>query len=131
LKKEPLREEETLPESIPAFQELKQKLIKVILNLSAKMDSMLIAEEIETVEELNALREIGVAIGQDSSLQNRVPRSPCFCSFSEKPSESSGHARQRKPCSYVSRHDPFLSRMVRSSVHSGICSGVKTLLDSG
>ncbi len=43
---------------------LKQELIKAILNLSSKMDSMVIAEGIETEEELNVLREIGVTIGQ-------------------------------------------------------------------
>ena len=43
---------------------LKQELIKAILNLSAKMNSMVIAEGIETEEELNVLREIGVTIGQ-------------------------------------------------------------------
>jgi len=43
---------------------LKQELIKAILNLSAKMGSMVIAEGIETEEELNVLREIGVTVGQ-------------------------------------------------------------------
>jgi EAL domain-containing protein (putative c-di-GMP-specific phosphodiesterase class I) len=43
---------------------LKQELIKAIQSLAVKMDSLVIAEGIETEEELNALRQIGVTVGQ-------------------------------------------------------------------
>lgn len=43
---------------------LKQELIKAILGLSRQMNSMVIAEGIETIEELNALKKIGITIGQ-------------------------------------------------------------------
>ncbi len=43
---------------------LKQELIKAIVGLSRQMRSTVIAEGIETVGELNALKEIGVRFGQ-------------------------------------------------------------------
>ena len=43
---------------------LKQELIKAIQSLAVKMDSLVIAEGIETEEELNTLRQIGVTVGQ-------------------------------------------------------------------
>jgi EAL domain-containing protein (putative c-di-GMP-specific phosphodiesterase class I) len=43
---------------------LKQELIKAIQSLAVKMDSLVIAEGIETEKELNALRQIGVTAGQ-------------------------------------------------------------------
>lgn len=43
---------------------LKQELIRAMSGLASKMDSKIIAEGIETEEELNALKEIGVKLGQ-------------------------------------------------------------------
>jgi EAL domain-containing protein (putative c-di-GMP-specific phosphodiesterase class I) len=43
---------------------LKQELIKAIQSLAVKMDSLVIAEGIETEEEWNTLRQIGVTVGQ-------------------------------------------------------------------
>lgn len=43
---------------------LKQELIKAIIGLSKEMQSVVIAEGIETAEELRTLRQIGVNVGQ-------------------------------------------------------------------
>lgn len=43
---------------------LKQELIKAIMALSKEMNSTVIAEGVETEEELNTLREIGIDFGQ-------------------------------------------------------------------
>ncbi|HAR44975.1 MAG: hypothetical protein A2X56_02670 [Nitrospirae bacterium GWC2_57_13] len=43
---------------------LKQELMKAILSLSTQMQSMVIAEGIETEQELEALKKIGITIGQ-------------------------------------------------------------------
>jgi EAL domain-containing protein (putative c-di-GMP-specific phosphodiesterase class I) len=43
---------------------LKQELIRAIQSLSAKMNSIVIAEGIETEAELNVLQQIGVTVGQ-------------------------------------------------------------------
>ena len=43
---------------------LKQELIKAIRSLSVQMDSLVIAEGVETEEELEALKEIGITVGQ-------------------------------------------------------------------
>ena len=43
---------------------LKQELIKAILGLSKQMNSIAIAEGIETKEELNTLKQIGIELGQ-------------------------------------------------------------------
>lgn len=43
---------------------LKQELIKAIMGLSREMNSIVIAEGIETKEELATLRQIGISVGQ-------------------------------------------------------------------
>jgi EAL domain-containing protein (putative c-di-GMP-specific phosphodiesterase class I) len=43
---------------------LKQELIKAIFSLSKQMDSLVIAEGIETEEELKTLKQLGITIGQ-------------------------------------------------------------------
>jgi EAL domain-containing protein (putative c-di-GMP-specific phosphodiesterase class I) len=43
---------------------LKQELIKAIIGLAKQMNSTLIAEGIETIEELNTLKKIGIGVGQ-------------------------------------------------------------------
>ncbi len=55
---------------------LKQELIKAIQSLAVKMDSLVIAEGIETREELNTLKEIGVTIGQGHYFAKPGPAFP-------------------------------------------------------
>lgn len=43
---------------------LKQELIKAIIGLSKRMNSLVIAEGIETKEELGSLKQIGISLGQ-------------------------------------------------------------------
>ena len=57
---------------------LKQELIKAILNLSNKMGSKVIAEGIETEEELNVLKEIGVTVGQGYLFARPGPAFPAI-----------------------------------------------------
>jgi len=45
-------------------QRIKQDLLGAILSFAVKMDTQVIAEGIEKVEELDALRRLGVPLGQ-------------------------------------------------------------------
>ncbi len=55
---------------------LKQELIKASQSLAVKMNSLVIAEGIETREELNTLKEIGVTIGQGHYFAKPGPAFP-------------------------------------------------------
>jgi EAL domain-containing protein (putative c-di-GMP-specific phosphodiesterase class I) len=58
---------------------LKQELIKAIVGLSKKMHSIVIAEGIETEEELNTLKEIGINFGQGFLFGKPAPPFPDIC----------------------------------------------------
>lgn len=55
---------------------LKQELIKAIMGLSRQMKSVVIAEGIETEEELETLREIGIMVGQGFLFAKPAPPFP-------------------------------------------------------
>lgn len=58
---------------------LKQELIKAITVFSREMGSIVIAEGIETEEELKTLREIGINIGQGFLFAKPAPAFPDIC----------------------------------------------------
>ena len=55
---------------------LKQELIKAIMGLSKEMNSIVIAEGIETEEELKTLKEIGILVGQGFLFAKPAPAFP-------------------------------------------------------
>src|SRR3990172_2797584 len=64
---------------------LKQELIKAIQSLAVKMDSLVIAEGIETEDELNTLREIGVTVGQGYYFAKPGPAFPPLRETTDRP----------------------------------------------
>ncbi len=57
---------------------LKQQLIKAIVGLSKELGSVVIAEGIETQEELRILKQIGVNVGQGFYFAKPGPAFPCI-----------------------------------------------------
>jgi EAL domain-containing protein (putative c-di-GMP-specific phosphodiesterase class I) len=64
--------------------QLKQELIKAIYSLSKKMGSLVIAEGIETEEELNTLKQIGISLGQGFLFAKPGPAFPTIVYPSHK-----------------------------------------------